>query len=187
MSVPQSITLPSEMINNEESLRLNRFSRANPIFHLEASRGNSWSKMDRVMSPCCILICLGALYCIFFQEGSWTSKLLTFLSFFIHSFFVTLCVLLCFWQKRISSQQVITLKSTLRENLSTRCQWFADPSNESFFYPQFRCIILATVAAVGQITLAVVHLQWGCQSAVYLSCQYESMPICSRGCKTLWK
>lgn len=90
MSVPQSITLPSEMINNEESLRLNRFSRANPIFHLEASRGNSWSKMDRVMSPCCILICLGALYCIFFQEGSWTSKLLTFLSFFIHSFFCNL-------------------------------------------------------------------------------------------------
>lgn len=29
---PQSITLSSEMIDNEESLRLKRFHRANPIY-----------------------------------------------------------------------------------------------------------------------------------------------------------
>lgn len=49
--MPQLINLSSELINNEESLRLKRFQRANPIFHLGENGRNSWNKMDAVMSP----------------------------------------------------------------------------------------------------------------------------------------
>lgn len=43
--------MSSEMINNEKSLQLNRFQRANPIFHLGENGGNGLNKMDTLMSP----------------------------------------------------------------------------------------------------------------------------------------